>query len=100
MDTLVGDHIHEEVEGSEEITQDGTDEVSSSMEITDWATQMGEEFRSLLLGHNTPQGYAITGMAIMVTSPKKLFKYPAEAVEVVSRSLFDSGDVAKLFAAD
>jgi tetratricopeptide (TPR) repeat protein/tRNA A-37 threonylcarbamoyl transferase component Bud32 len=100
MDTLVGDRINEEVEGSEEITQDGTDEESSRMETSDWATQMGEELRSILFGHNTQQGYAITGMAIMVTSPKKLFKYPAEAVEIISRSLYDSGDVAKLFAAD
>jgi tetratricopeptide (TPR) repeat protein/tRNA A-37 threonylcarbamoyl transferase component Bud32 len=100
MDTLVVDRLTSEIEGHEDITQDGTDEETSCMETADWATQMGEEYRSVLLGHTTSEGYALTGMAILVTSPKKTFKFPAETVEVVSRALFDSGDVAKVFAAD
>jgi hypothetical protein len=107
METLVQDRLNEEIAGEEDITQEGDDDdddeqddESSLADTTDWATQMGDEYRSVLLGHNTSQGFAITGMAILVTNPRNEYIFPAETVEKVSRSLYDSGDAAKVYASE
>jgi hypothetical protein len=99
MDMLVEDRFSDEIEGKSDMTQFSTEEEASSVCTVDFATQLGQDYRSVILGHNMPQGFAITGIAVLITNPKKTFKYPAETIHVFSKALLESGGVATVYAA-
>jgi len=100
MDSLVQTRLNEEIEDVDENTEIGDAAQTSSVENSDWAIRMGTQYRSVLLGHYTPRGFAVTGMAICVVHSKKEFRFPGETVAMVSRSLLDSGDVVPVYVTE
>jgi hypothetical protein len=66
---------------------------------SDWVGHDGDVYRPLLLGHQTEQGYAITGFAVLLVDPTKRFVYPTEVVSALSEYLLESGDVSTCVAA-
>jgi len=54
---------------------------------------MGEEHRLVLLNHQQPEGFAITGAAALVVASGVDFVHPGSLAAHLSRLLFDAGDV-------
>lgn len=95
MDGLIRTRLNREIE--EANTDMDETAAASSMDTPDWAMQMGDKYRSVLLGHYAPRGFAITGMVVFSVDSKKPYRFPGKTVELVSRSLLDFGDVAPVF---
>jgi tetratricopeptide (TPR) repeat protein len=53
----------------------------------------GEKYRAVLLTHESPDGFIITGVAVIELSPEAPFAYPTRVASEVSRHLKKSGDV-------
>jgi hypothetical protein len=66
---------------------------------SDWVGHHGDIYRPLLLGHPTKQGYAVTGLAVLLVDATKPFVYPTEIVSALSEYLLESGDVSTCVAA-
>jgi hypothetical protein len=56
----------------------------------------GTQHRLVLLHHQQPEGFAITGAAALVVEPNRPFRHPGALAAHLSRLLFDAGDVTPL----
>jgi tRNA A-37 threonylcarbamoyl transferase component Bud32 len=66
------------------VLTDHTSEMKS-----EWSTAGGELYRPVLLSHWVDGALTVTGLAVLVTGPKKPYRHPAAAAEVSSRVLSD-----------
>jgi hypothetical protein len=98
MDTLVRLRITNEIEGTADITVETTDIENPQLVTEDWAVTLGSEYRSIILGHYEPEGFALTGLAVLVIDLNSEIKRPIDTVQAISRSLLQAGDVAKVFS--
>jgi hypothetical protein len=47
----------------------------------------------VLLSHQTPEGFAVTGVAVLAVRPGDAFVHPSTLAAHLSRLIFDAGDV-------
>ncbi|MBN1654218.1 MAG: protein kinase [Deltaproteobacteria bacterium] len=94
MDTMVKSYILSEVEDSDD-SMHRSSSIDSALEKTvRWTEQKKERYRPLVLGHNTPRGFGITGLAVLVLSRDRVFNFPGDALTAVSKFLIDAGDTS------
>ncbi len=96
LDAMAQRYLSAEIEDAQEKTMSVADlgAAAPGHETSEWH----ERFRSVLLGHRTGRGFAITGLAVMVMAPNEAFSFPNDVLFAVSKSLLDAGDVATRFA--
>jgi len=97
MDTMVQDRISDELDGCEDMTEVGNNANGSRSEVVCWPGQQSEQYRPVLIGHSTQDGFAVTGIAVLLEDPSKSFNFPGDTVFAVSKSLLDAGDVTLIF---
>lgn len=88
-------YLLEETSGNEHLTTDLGEENEKDGD-TNWIGKEREAYHPVLLAHYTSEGYAITGLALLLKDPSKLFIFPAKAVTLTSKSLLESGEVSKV----
>jgi tetratricopeptide (TPR) repeat protein len=66
---------------------------------TDWSGAAGEKYRPVLLTHESPEGFLVTGVAVVALSPDSAFAYPSRVANEVSRHLRRMGDVTGMVVA-
>jgi tetratricopeptide (TPR) repeat protein len=98
MDAMVVSYLAAEMEDVGGITLSSDTIVKSVEETSQWTVAQREQYRPLVLGHLSNDGYRITGLAVLVRDPARLFAVPGDAVTALSKSLFDAGDVTALVA--
>ncbi len=94
MDTRVGDYLAAELDGRRDVTMTGTDMSVSSTLVSAWTEGGGDGSRPVLLGHHAKEGFAITGLAVLLLEAGKQYRFPAELVPAISRFALDCGDVS------
>jgi hypothetical protein len=87
-------YISAELEDTADTTASSSQIGSSSAFTTAWTGVEAEEYRPVLLGHHTKEGFAVTGLVLLLLDPKTKFKYPADIISTASKILLDAGDVA------
>jgi hypothetical protein len=65
----------------------------------DWTGEHGEKYRPVLLTHESKDGFTITGVVVVATSPEAPFTYPSRVANEVSRHLQRMGDVTGMVVA-
>ncbi len=95
---ILSEFLSAELYGSEEVTITKTDVEAASSNYAKWMSQAGE-FYPILIGHHTFDGYAITGLAILLIDPHREFQYPNDFVLALSECWSQMGDVHSAFAA-
>jgi hypothetical protein len=58
-----------------------------------WRDEDEQSYRLVLLSHQTPEGFAITGVAVLAVRPGDTFVHPGTLAAHLSRLTFDAGDV-------
>jgi tetratricopeptide (TPR) repeat protein len=99
MDAMVGSYLADELEGGEGVTVQGDPADGLANQNESWNLRQFEQYRPLVLGHHTERGYSITGVAVLVKDPTRIFAIPGDAATALSKSLFDAGDVTAIVAA-
>jgi hypothetical protein len=90
---IVQDYLAAELDRSADATLTDLKHESKVGYGNQFALQGGEQYRLILLGHNTKRGYGITGVAVMLLDQENEFRYPADIIEIVSRFMEESGSV-------
>jgi tetratricopeptide (TPR) repeat protein len=99
MDSKVKAYLAKEIDEMRDTTLSQEDGESASENQPGWKSQGGRDYYPLVLGHHTEDGYAVTGMAVLIMKEKKNFVYPTEAVNALSKSLHEAGDAFTTLAA-
>ncbi len=99
MERLVRDTIAAETDDSRLVTMTVADFSRPRADPQYWVSKTGGQYRPVLLGHNTEDGFAVTGLAILCVGEEADAKVPNETVIAVSRVLLEAGDVTQAFAA-
>ncbi len=99
VETIVKRHLLAEIDGAGDTTMTGTDHEAFAGLTYQWTDQREEGYRAVLLGHEAPEGFVVTGLAVLVPEPGKLFSFPGKMAAAVSQALLTAGDVAKVYAA-
>jgi hypothetical protein len=63
---------------------------------TTWRAEDGRVHRLVLLSHQTPDGFAVTGVAVLALAAEQVFVHPGTLAAHLSRLISDAGDVAAL----
>jgi tetratricopeptide (TPR) repeat protein len=95
LGSLARDYVLAEIGGDERLTT-ASEEEKDAADDNAWKGDQGEAYRPVLLGHYTLEGYAITGLALLLKDASKPFVFPADAVAAISKSLLDTGEVCKV----
>jgi hypothetical protein len=66
---------------------------------TDWTGTQGEKYRPVLLTHESPDGFLVTGVAVISMAPDAPFSYPSRVANEVSRHLRKMGDATGIVVA-
>ena len=93
MDSMVKTYIAAELDDAKEVTLRNGDPEDSSDKTSEWTNRQGEKYRPVLLGHGSEAGFTVTGLAVLLVSPDKLFNFPHGIVSALSKILLDTGDV-------
>jgi tetratricopeptide (TPR) repeat protein len=93
--TTVRDYLDVELRDQDvqTATLAGDEEEATGALATECSGVHGERFRLVLLTHEAPEGYAVTGVAVVLVRPGKQFAYPGPTATQLSRVLLDAGDV-------
>ncbi len=93
MDATVTQYVQRQTDdcGDATMTAGAFSEAASSE--FDWRNDHGDEYFPLLLGHDSDEGFLITGVAVLLPNPEVEFMSPVEAAAIVSKSLLEAGDV-------
>jgi hypothetical protein len=75
-----------------------TELVESGMTTHLWVAADGTRHHAVLLSHQTPDGFAITGLAILRANAETKFESPTALAASLSRALLDAGDVVPVLA--
>jgi hypothetical protein len=59
----------------------------------------GERFLPGIVAHRTGEGLAITALVVLCENPAEKLAMPYELFPILSKSLFDAGDVVTAIAA-
>jgi hypothetical protein len=59
-----------------------------------WETEEGPSYCPVLLSHQSAEGYAIVGVAVLAMHPSKPFAYPTQLAQELSHFAYESGDVS------
>ncbi len=59
---------------------------------TGWTSASGDKYYPVLLSHNTTEGFAVTGVALLLMDPRREFKFPGNMLAPASTILEASGD--------
>ncbi len=100
MDELARRYVQAETDDASDITMTVADLAATSADRLDWTNHRGDEYCPLLLGHETDDGFCITGVAVLLPDAENGFVLPVEAAAVVSRALAEAGDVTAFMAGD
>jgi hypothetical protein len=93
LDDYVSSHVQEQ----ELNTCSGeTDVGDTGMPSSSWVAGDGAQHHAVLLSHQSPQGFAITGLAILRAPSGVSFEHPTSLASSLSRALLDAGDVVPL----
>jgi hypothetical protein len=90
---MVKERISAELSGDMDIITTAAENETSIYEKSDWIGFRGEKYHPLLIAHQTREGFAITGMAVLLVDPTRRFVFPSETVAAISKSLLEMGDV-------
>ena len=77
---------------SDETVLDESDSTSNNT----WVDRDGVQHHVVMLSHQTPQGFAITGLAVLRMPDRAKFESPTTLAASLSRALLDAGDVVAL----
>jgi hypothetical protein len=101
LDALVQECLSAEIEGTNDMTMASaaSEIVSSVTERTDWSGQQGENYHPVVIGHRTPKGFAVAGLAVLLVDPSKTYIFPGKIVAAISKSLVDAGDITAAYSA-
>lgn len=91
MDEMVRQFVAVESNESADVTMTSLNLESKVGFGTRFAMQTGEQYRPILLAHNTDAGFGITGVAVLLLESEDKFRYPSDVVEIISRFLAESG---------
>jgi hypothetical protein len=94
------ERLEAELERSEDNTADEDDAEFSLIGTTEWTGLQDDTYHPVVLGHNTQEGYAITGMAVLRLDLSRKFKFPAETVVAISKAFLGHGDVPMVVVSD
>jgi Protein kinase domain/AAA ATPase domain len=61
-----------------------------------WPSAQGEQHQLVLLSHQMPEGFAVSGVAALVVKVGSLFSHPGSLASHLSRLVFDAGDVTPI----
>jgi hypothetical protein len=75
-----------------------TELADTAMSSNIWIAADGAQHHAVLLSHQTPEGFAVTGLAILRTAPQTRFESPTALASSLSRALLDAGDVVPVLA--
>ena len=65
---------------------------------SEWKVSHGaHRFVPVLLGHQSKQGFALTGLALLAVQPEGQFVYPNRFAEELSRIVLEAGDATAFF---
>jgi tetratricopeptide (TPR) repeat protein len=93
MDKMVHDYLMAEVEGYNDVTMTCADLGAPTKNVVNWESHLDKNYFPVLLGHNTEEGYIITGVAILYTDQETFYNVPFETVDALSKFLYRAGDV-------
>ncbi|MBN1652718.1 MAG: protein kinase [Deltaproteobacteria bacterium] len=96
MDTSARSYIEAECGQMGNATVTVADLIEHTSEEVVWSGSRDETFQPVLIGHNSEEGYAITGLAVLRIDPDREFNLPAEAIIAMSKSFLESGDAVTL----
>jgi hypothetical protein len=97
MDSMVKAYLAKEIDELRDVTASQEEDVASDDQSI-WKSQGGRDYYPIVLGHYTDDGYAVTGIAVLVVTQKKNFIYPTEAINALSKSLHEAGDTVTTLA--
>ena len=94
---FLDDYVRSQLEDQELNTRSGEGEAEEGgLTSSIWIAQDGAQHHAVLLSHQTPQGFAITGLAILRAPPGAKFEHPTALASSLSRALLDAGDVVPI----
>jgi tetratricopeptide (TPR) repeat protein len=98
LEDTVRTYLKAELDHSENVTVTGVEPDSTIGTATCWTGYGGEEYRPLLLGHHTKEGYLITGIAVLLLDPTRKFRFPIGLIVAISKHLREQEEVVSLMA--
>jgi len=97
IDAVARSSVAAEIEIMDDKTSTlGTQEVSRMN--TAWTGLQGEQYCSVVVGHYTSDGFALAGVAVLVSDPEGSYSLSTSALFAISRLLGDAGDVSHFIA--
>lgn len=93
MNKMVNDYLMAEVEGYDDVTVTCADLAAPMKSVINWNTHLDKRYFPVLLGHNTEQGYLITGLVVLYTDQDRFYNVPFDTVDALSKFLYRAGDV-------
>jgi tetratricopeptide (TPR) repeat protein len=99
METIVRDYLAAETEERQDATATCADLKAQPLSRFDCSVPQDGEYRLTVLGHNSEEGYAITGLAVLFIDPNEIFRYRNDLIAALSKSLYDAGDAKAIIAA-
>ncbi len=98
LEDTVQAYLKAELDHSENVTVTGVEPQSTIGTATCWTGYGGEEYRPMLLGHHTKEGYFITGIAVLLLDPTRKFRFPIGLIVAISKHLRAQEEVVSLMA--
>jgi len=97
LSRFLDDYVRSQLEEQEMNTSSGeTDADAGGLTSSMWVAQDGAQHHAVLLSHQTPQGFVITGLAILRAPAGVKFEHPTALAASLSRALLDAGDVVPI----
>jgi hypothetical protein len=75
-------------EASEDLTTADEEQETPQEGSDNWVGPQGDKYYPLVLGHTTPEGFAVAGLAVLRVNSDNRFEYPSELIASVSKVLF------------
>jgi hypothetical protein len=91
---VVADFIDAELHERELATRSLEDEVPANNSL--WPTPYGDKHQLVLLSHQMPEGFAVSGVAALLVKAGAPFTHPGTLATHLSRLVFDAGDVTPI----
>ncbi|MBN1655661.1 MAG: protein kinase [Deltaproteobacteria bacterium] len=99
IDEMVRARFYDEVASTTEVGTQQEQSVSTSTNLTEITSTDSVKHHSVILGHYTQEGFAVTGIAVLLFDPSNRYDYPANFVTAISKVLADTGDTSLIYAA-
>jgi hypothetical protein len=96
LDAMVSSFLTAEIDDVQNVTVQTIFAELPANKTSAWTIRQREQYRPLVLGHHTEKGFNITGVAVLVKDPNRIFVIPSDALAALSKSLFDAGDATAI----